>query len=113
MQTPHVTIQAIACSVICNMSEHEDVRVTLTAADAAPTLIQLLGSHVDDIQSRAAVVLADLAAITENQETIGYIIKSSQHQLIRISVFQFDLDYTSLTFSATQRHPSADRSTGL
>ena len=36
--------------------------MALTEANAAETLIQLLGSPVDDIQARAAVVLSDLVS---------------------------------------------------
>ena len=60
-------IQSVAASVLCNISENDDIRVALTAAQAGVILIQLLGSPVDDIQSRAAIILSDLACIEGNQ----------------------------------------------
>ena len=60
-------IQSVAASVLCNISENDDIRIALTAAQAGVILIQLLGSPVDDIQSRAAIILSDLACIEGNQ----------------------------------------------
>ena len=53
-------IQVVTASVLCNISAQEEVCNALTDADAAPVLIKLLTSPVDDIQSRAAVVLSDM-----------------------------------------------------
>ena len=64
-------LQSVAASVLCNISEHDEVREALTEANAGPILIQLLSSAVDEIQSRAAIVLADLACVQQNQQTIA------------------------------------------
>ncbi|XP_070211365.1 ankyrin and armadillo repeat-containing protein-like isoform X4 [Littorina saxatilis] len=64
-------IQSVAASVLCNISEYDKIRNALTDAQAGPILIQLLGSAVDDIQSRAAIILSDLACIAGNQEMIA------------------------------------------
>lgn len=64
-------IQSVAASALCNISEHRAIQVALTKADAGPTLVQLLGSPVDDIQSRAAIILSDLACVGENQDTLA------------------------------------------
>ena len=60
-------IQSVAVSVLFNISEHDPVRRALTEANAGPILIQLLTSPVDEIQSRAATVLSDLACVDGNQ----------------------------------------------
>eukprot|EP00058_Branchiostoma_floridae_P008346 XP_002593834.1 hypothetical protein BRAFLDRAFT_75707 [Branchiostoma floridae] len=64
-------LQALAASVLCNISEHEPVRREIANANATPVLIRLLGSAVDDIQSRSAVILSDLACVDDNQESIS------------------------------------------
>ncbi|KAL3832524.1 hypothetical protein ACJMK2_024159, partial [Sinanodonta woodiana] len=64
-------LQSVAASVLCNISEQDEVRKALTKADAGPILIKLLGSHVDDIQSRAAIILSDLACIAGNQDMVA------------------------------------------
>ncbi|KAK3108352.1 hypothetical protein FSP39_006134 [Pinctada imbricata] len=64
-------IQAVAASVIVNISEQEEVRLALTKADAAPILVTLLGSPDDNIQSRAAIILSDIASLDGNQEMIA------------------------------------------
>ncbi|KAK7484931.1 hypothetical protein BaRGS_00023851, partial [Batillaria attramentaria] len=64
-------IQSVAASVICNISENDEIRLALTEANACPILIQLLSSSVDDIQSRAAIILSDLACVEGNQEVIA------------------------------------------
>ena len=64
-------IQAVAASVLCNISEHEEVRLSLTSSNAAPILISLLSSPTDDIQARAAIVLSDLACVEDNQTVIA------------------------------------------
>lgn len=61
----------MAASVLCNISEQNDIRLALTTANAGPILIQLLSSPVDDIQSRAAIILSDLACVQGNQEVIA------------------------------------------
>ena len=68
---PNEDLQSVAASVLCNISEHDEVRQALTEADAGPILIQLLSSELDEIQSRAAIVLSDLACIGDNQDTIS------------------------------------------
>ena len=67
MKLDNQEIQSVAASVLCNISENEDIRLALTAAQAGPILIQLLMSPVDDIQSRAAIILSDLACVEGNQ----------------------------------------------
>lgn len=62
---------AVAASVLCNISEHAQVRRALTEANAAPILIALLASHVDEIQSRSAIVLSDMACVEDNQTHIA------------------------------------------
>ena len=57
--------------MLCNISEHESVRLALSGASAAPVLISLLGSHIDEIQSRAAIVLSDMACVDDNQAVIA------------------------------------------
>ena len=79
LQIQNDDLQSVAASVLCNISEHEEVRVALTEAKAGPILIQLLSSAVDEIQSRAAIVLSDLACVGENQDEIamqggGYLL---------------------------------------
>ncbi|XP_067649055.1 ankyrin and armadillo repeat-containing protein-like [Haliotis asinina] len=64
-------VQSVAASVLCNISEQNDIRLALTTANAGPILIQLLSSPVDDIQSRAAIILSDLACVQGNQEVIA------------------------------------------
>ena len=43
-------------------------------ANAGPILIQLLNSEVDDIQSRASIILSDIACIEGNQVVISISI---------------------------------------
>jgi hypothetical protein len=71
LQHTNTTLQSVAASVLCNISEHEAVRKALTSANACPILIQLLQTPVDEIQSRAAIVLSDLACVDDNQSTIA------------------------------------------
>ena len=60
-------MQSVAVSVLCNISEHDPIRRALTEADAGPILIKLLSSASDEIQSRAAIVVSDLACVDNNQ----------------------------------------------
>lgn len=60
-------MQSVSASVICNISENNDVRLALTDANASPILIKLLSSEVDDTQSRAAIILSDMACVEGNQ----------------------------------------------
>ena len=60
-------MQSVAVSVLCNISEHDAVRRALTEANAGPILIRLLSSASDEIQSRTAIVISDLACIENNQ----------------------------------------------
>ena len=64
-------IQCVAASVLCNISEQTEVRLALTKCNAGPILIRLLMSPVDDIQSRSAIILSDLACVEGNQESIA------------------------------------------
>ncbi|XP_077867464.1 LOW QUALITY PROTEIN: ankyrin and armadillo repeat-containing protein-like [Saccoglossus kowalevskii] len=64
-------LQSLAASVICNISERQEIRIALSEAKAIPILIQLLGSPLDDIQSRAAIILSDLACVMDNQTEIS------------------------------------------
>jgi hypothetical protein len=64
-------IQAVAVSVLCNISNNELVKKILTEINAPQILIQLLQSSIDDIQSRVAIVLADLAVYGPNQSGIA------------------------------------------
>mgnify|MGYP003688301953 CR=1 FL=1 len=54
-----------------NISEHASVRQALTKAKAAPILIQLLNSPDDNIQSRVAIILSDIASVEGNQSLIA------------------------------------------
>uniref|UniRef100_A0A2C9LDX1 Uncharacterized protein n=1 Tax=Biomphalaria glabrata TaxID=6526 RepID=A0A2C9LDX1_BIOGL len=60
-------MQSVAASVICNISENDQVRLALSKAKAAPVLIKLLSSNLDDIQSRTAIILSDIACVENNQ----------------------------------------------
>ncbi|KAL8620460.1 hypothetical protein ACOMHN_048393 [Nucella lapillus] len=71
MKLDNEEIQSVAASVLCNVSENDDIRQALTTAQAGPILIRLLASAVDDIQSRAAIILSDLACVEGNQEMIA------------------------------------------
>ena len=69
-------VRTIAVSVMCNISQHNPVRFALTQANAGPILIELLSPsneivEFDEIHSRAAIVLSDLACVGENQETLA------------------------------------------
>ena len=64
-------IQSVAASVLCNISENNEVRRSLTDARAGPILIQLLSSPVDEIQSRAAIILSDIACVDDNQDALS------------------------------------------
>ena len=64
-------LQCVAASVLCNISEQTEVRLALTKCNAGPILIKLLSSPIDDIQSRASIILSDLACIEGNQESIA------------------------------------------
>ena len=61
----------MAASVLCNISENDPVRRSLTDAHAGPILIQLLSSSVDEIQSRAAIILSDIACVDDNQDYLA------------------------------------------
>ncbi|KAK6172108.1 hypothetical protein SNE40_018060 [Patella caerulea] len=71
LNTDNDEIQTVAASVLCNISEHHDIRFALTRCLAGPILIKLLGSSIDDIQSRAAIILSDLASVEGNQDNIA------------------------------------------
>ncbi|BFY97941.1 hypothetical protein BsWGS_00981 [Bradybaena similaris] len=62
-------IQSMAVSILCNMTEQPSVRRILTKTGVIPVLIKLLGS-TPDIQSRVAIILADIAQIDDNQSKI-------------------------------------------
>lgn len=64
-------LQCVSASVLCNISEQTEVRQALTQCNSGPILIQLLSSTVDDIQSRAAIILSDLACVEGNQDQIA------------------------------------------
>ena len=64
-------IQSVAASVLCNISENDEVRRSLTDAKAGPILILLLSSPVDEIQSRAAIILSDIACVDDNQDILA------------------------------------------
>ncbi|XP_052246071.1 ankyrin and armadillo repeat-containing protein-like isoform X2 [Dreissena polymorpha] len=64
-------LQCVAASVLCNISEQTEVRQALTKCKAGPILIKLLSSPVDDVQSRASIILSDLACVEGNQELIA------------------------------------------
>ncbi|XP_055872246.1 ankyrin and armadillo repeat-containing protein-like [Biomphalaria glabrata] len=64
-------MQSVAASVICNISENDQVRLALSKAKAAPVLIILLSSNLDDIQSRTAIILSDIACVENNQTLIA------------------------------------------
>lgn len=65
-------IQSVAASVICNISENDEIRLALTDAQACPIIVSLLRSPVDDIQSRAAIIISDLACVDGNQVIFIY-----------------------------------------
>ena len=62
---------AVAASVLCNIASHHQVRVEITLANAIPVLVQLLGSSMPMTHSRAAVILADLSCLEDNQELVS------------------------------------------
>ena len=64
-------IQAVAVSVLCNISNNEPVKEKLSEINAIKILTHLLQSPIDDIQSRVAIVLADLAVYGNNQSSIA------------------------------------------
>ncbi|PIK39875.1 hypothetical protein BSL78_23293 [Apostichopus japonicus] len=62
----------IGAAVLCNMAkENESVCLAIAASGAIPILICLLGSVTDDIQSRVAIILADLARFEDNRSAIA------------------------------------------
>ena len=71
MKIDNEEIQCVAASVLCNISEQVEVRQALTKCNAGPILIKLLMSPVDDIQSRSAIILSDLACVEGNQDLIA------------------------------------------
>lgn len=71
LSSDNEVLQSVAASVIVNISEHAEVRHALTAAKAAPILIQLLNSPDDNIQSRVAIILSDIASVQGNQSLIA------------------------------------------
>ena len=80
-------MQSVAVSVLCNISEHDPIRRALTEADAGPILIKLLSSASDDIQSRAAIVVSDLACVDNNQCCKFILIYNKVCRLYCISIF--------------------------
>ena len=64
-------LQAVAASVLCQIAPHDPIRQALTRSNSAKILIQLLASPIDDIQSRAAIVISHLAHIDDNQRVIA------------------------------------------
>ena len=63
LRTDSEDLQSVSASVLCNISEHEAIRLALTESNAGPILIHLLSSPVDEIQSRASIVLSDLVSL--------------------------------------------------
>ena len=63
-------IQAVTLAVLCNMTENPPVCEALSAVDAGSILIRLLESPDCDVQSRSAVVLADLASLESMRQLI-------------------------------------------
>lgn len=49
----------------------DDIRRALAEAGAGSILIDLLSSPVDDIQSRASIILSDVCCVGENQTEIA------------------------------------------
>lgn len=64
-------LESLACSVLCNIGSYMEVRVAVSATDATGVIVQLLSSPNVMIHSRAAVVLADLACVDNNQDKIA------------------------------------------
>ena len=62
---------AVAASVLCNIAKHHEVRVAITQANAITVLVNMLTSTLPMIQSRAAVLLADLSCLNDNQNLIS------------------------------------------
>lgn len=60
-------MQSVTAAVLCNISENEPVKLALTEAEAVPVLIKLLSSPLDEVQSRAAIIIADITLVGENQ----------------------------------------------
>ncbi|XP_076094844.1 ankyrin and armadillo repeat-containing protein-like isoform X1 [Mytilus galloprovincialis] len=71
MYSDNEELQAVAASVLCNISQEDDVRVALTESNAAEILIKRLMSPNEDIQSRSAIILSDIAYVEGNQSIIS------------------------------------------
>ncbi|KAF6036409.1 ANKAR [Bugula neritina] len=67
LQSNRPDIQSVAASVLCNISEEDDIRAGLAACGACKILIDLLSSPQDEIQSRAAIIMSDVACVGDNQ----------------------------------------------
>lgn len=71
LKTDNEDLQSLSCSVLCNIGSHEEVRKEVSSTDATSVVVQLLDSCNPMIHSRAAVVLADLACVADNQSKIS------------------------------------------
>ncbi len=71
MMRPETEMQSLAAAVLCNLSNKHSICEAIAKANAIPILIKLLGSGADDIQSRAAIILADMAVVGDNQTLIS------------------------------------------
>jgi len=71
MYSDNEELQAVAASVLCNISQEDEVRVALTTSNAAEILIKRLMSPNEDIQSRSAIILSDIAYVDGNQSLIS------------------------------------------
>jgi len=66
-------LHAVIAAVLCNISQHDDIRQAMAASGASTVLVQLLNADnaacADDVDvaSRAAVVIADVADAGDDQ----------------------------------------------
>ncbi|XP_077072517.1 ankyrin and armadillo repeat-containing protein [Siphateles boraxobius] len=63
-------VQCMATAVLCHMSENAKVCEGLVDHGAVPVVIKLLGGHQPELHSRCAVILADLAGHSEQQQSL-------------------------------------------
>ena len=66
LHSRNLDIVALTCSIINNVSFHEETRVELTKSNSIPILITLLGCKEPDIQSRSAIIQTDLADLSKS-----------------------------------------------
>ncbi|XP_068079437.1 ankyrin and armadillo repeat-containing protein isoform X1 [Danio rerio] len=63
-------VQCMATAVLCHMTENSQVCEELVHHGAVPILIKLLSVHQPELDSRCAVILADLAAHSKQHQSL-------------------------------------------